>query len=62
MPDLTPAVFTTYRRPVRYRAEQLSENHFGVVERATGNIVAAGFTSYKEAWAFIVNRLGPPND
>jgi hypothetical protein len=48
----------SYRRPVRYRAERLTENHYAVVERSTNKVIIAGFKSDREAWGWIAAQLG----
>jgi len=57
MSDVAPAPPPRIQRRCRYRVVGVMQGRFAVIERLSGNVVEAGFTSYEPAWSHIVNKL-----
>jgi hypothetical protein len=47
----------TERRKCRYRVVQTMPTRFAVIERLSGDVVAAGFETYEAGWSWIANKL-----
>jgi hypothetical protein len=53
-----PRIPRSQRLKCRYRVvEVMPKTRYAVIERISGNVVEAGFTTYEAGWAWIANKL-----